>query len=482
MDELSASLERLKGRWMTGGGAVEQAPADWRALTDGVDPLEAELRLVALAGQALEIALRPAPPPSLAERPPLPTLAAPSLPEAARPRFRRLLASAAKAPARRDSLLRFLAARSYAAHPADWTPAPGDETAPALYAPWLTWMSAAPGQDGEAELTEESWADFAPAERRAVLARMRRADPAAARALIEAKAPAEAADQRLRLVQLLETGLSAEDAPFLEGLAKDRSEKIRDLAADLLARLGQAARTGALDDELAELMTLKPAGMLRRTTTLTATRAKNDAQRRRRDTLFAMASTAGLAAALEIEPEAMLAAWDLAAEPRATAGFVAMVARTAPDALLPAFAERLAEAARPTVGLIAELAPRLDAERRAALALRMLEEGQAEFEEIAAVSGEMIGGLPLEAIEASAAYDGLHAALAQIAAEEPSAARTRRETAVGETLFELGLLAEQPAAAALIPVLAASGLMAVDPRLDMLQLNAALPQREDAAE
>ena len=46
-------------------------------------------------------------------------------------------------------------------------------------------------------------------------------------------------------------------------------------------------------------------------------------------------------------------------------------------------------------------------------------------------------------------------------------------------LANLGLLADQPAAATLIGQLTAEGLMAADPKLDMLQLNAALERRPD---
>ncbi len=88
-----------------------------------------------------------------------------------------------------------------------------------------------------AVLTDDNWTEATPARRERHLRERRRADPAAARAMVEAVFANEGADLRLRLLDALRIGLGPDDRPFLEGLAKDRAPKVRELAAHYLARL-----------------------------------------------------------------------------------------------------------------------------------------------------------------------------------------------------------------------------------------------------
>ena len=135
MDELSNTLAQLRAAWMAGGRAQQHCPDSWR-MGEGA---AAELALAALAGQALQTALRPVPGTPLAMREPLPTLALPPAPGPLRPRIRRLLA--AQRGLLRPMLI-FLAARGVAMHPADWLPAKREDRLPALYAPWMDWVAA----------------------------------------------------------------------------------------------------------------------------------------------------------------------------------------------------------------------------------------------------------------------------------------------------------------------------------------------------
>ena len=141
MHEIERAFSRLKGSWMTGGSALKHAPAPWKPLIDGIEATEAELRLVALAGQAAQLAFEATPSQGLSPANDLPQLDKPALPDAIRPRFRRLF-SAAKSADRQGALLAFIARRGYIAHPADWMPSPGDDTAPAVYLPWIAWQLA----------------------------------------------------------------------------------------------------------------------------------------------------------------------------------------------------------------------------------------------------------------------------------------------------------------------------------------------------
>jgi hypothetical protein len=83
------------------------------------------------------------------------------------------------------------------------------------------------------------------------------------------------------------------------------------------------------------------------------------------------------------------------------------------------------------------------------------------------------GALPLARLEGP----GLAALLALLSgpAEETPPARQARERLLASGLFSLAMLADAPAAAALLDRLATAGLSAADPRLDPLRLNAMLP-------
>jgi hypothetical protein len=97
-------------------------------------------------------------------------------------------------------------------------------------------------------IADDNWTDAAPARRVDFLERRRSSDRRRARELAEAAWPGETADMRFRLLKALRVGLGVDDRAFLEGLAKDRAPKVRDLAARLLAKLAGA------DPRLAEAM------------------------------------------------------------------------------------------------------------------------------------------------------------------------------------------------------------------------------------
>lgn len=86
-------------------------------------------------------------------------------------------------------------------------------------------------------LTDDNWMLATPAVKARFIAERRTANPAAARALVEAAWSGDNADNRLRILETFRQNLSADDAPFLDSLAKDRAPRVRDLAQGLLARL-----------------------------------------------------------------------------------------------------------------------------------------------------------------------------------------------------------------------------------------------------
>ena len=474
MDEIEQELALIKGRWMTGGSAAEQVPAAWKQVV-GADA-DPDLAAVALAGQAMQVGFRPTPVAALQPKPPLPHLALPSLPDAARPRFRRVMGTFKQMADQTSSLLAFLEARGYAAHPADWMPRGGGDELRELYAPWLDWL-AEEGRDRDAEeLTSDNWDDWPPGQRAAELRAMRRRDSAAARELIAAKAPGVKADQRLRLVQTLATGLTDADLSFLESLSGDRSEKVRTLANTLASRLGKAAETGEMAGELADFLKAGTSGLLSRKPAVTPKPLKTTAQKTRRRELFAAVPLAGLAQALGMNADALVAAWRPKGDGAATESFVHMVAETGSDAVQLACAHRLLEDGTDILSTIGPLARRLDVETRRGLAATIRDRDDATFTATVACAGDALGDMPFDALKAAPGFRALISELKAFSKADDKRHKTH-EHAVMSGVFNLGLLAEPAAAAALIDRFTELGLMAADPKLDMLHLNAALERR-----
>lgn len=118
------------------------------------------------------------------------------------------------------------------------------------------------------DLSDETWTEASLGQRVRYLETRRQQEPAIARALLESSWTAEGADARVRLLEILQIGLSLEDKPFLEGMAKDRAPRVRNLAQRLLARLpGYSARHPALQACLERIQRTE-SGFLRKRTQL----------------------------------------------------------------------------------------------------------------------------------------------------------------------------------------------------------------------
>ncbi len=81
------------------------------------------------------------------------------------------------------------------------------------------------------------WETGSAGERLAYLTHLRRTDPAAGRDLLAATWAAESADDRIRFLAALGTGLSPADDAFLDAALDDRRREVREVALDLLRRL-----------------------------------------------------------------------------------------------------------------------------------------------------------------------------------------------------------------------------------------------------
>ena len=375
-------------------------------------------------------------------------------------------------PSLERPLIDLVTARGYAVHPADWMPSPRDDWAPDVYAPWLDWVRAETATTPASAFGLDTYNQWPWAERRVALAALRERDPAAARAIIAAKALAEPAERRLKLVEILETNLSEEDAEFLESLANDRSDRVQALARACLARLGRQGDTAALTAELAEMLEIGKVGLLRRRTQLVIKTLKSAAQSARRRDLFAQVSLADLGDALGVSEAQLFESMPIGIA-EDIAAFVQMVAATGSDAARRMLLDRMLADADVSLVYTRPLGPRLSTEERRSLLARIMERDTDAFETTLALMGRTLGEAPLAALLASPSY-ALLIDTVETAVRGEEEKRPQATEILEAMLNRVALLVDAAAAAELITLLTASDLLAADPKLDLLHLNAAL--------
>ncbi|HEY3146584.1 MAG TPA: DUF5691 domain-containing protein [Dongiaceae bacterium] len=469
MADLESSLTRIRSAWMAGRSALEHCPPEWRDVVAGED---GECALAALASHATSVLFRPAPAAPIEPRPLLPTLALPTVPDAARSRLNRVLAAQKSGAALERPLVDLVTARGFAMHPGDWMPSARDDWAPDLYAPWLDWVRAEGKAAPASGLTAETYDQLSWAERRVELAALRERDPDAARAIIAAKAASEPAERRVKLIEILESKLSESDAEFLESLASDRSDRVRALAGAYLARLGRGTDGDAPAKELAEMLEIGKVGLLHRRTQLTTRALKTQPQNARRLELFRLVSFASLARALGLSEQHLLETAPTGVAD-AIAAFVQMVAATGSDEACRLLFDRILDDAEFPFRDARTLAPRLSADERRALLPRIMKRDGDMFETTLAMMGRTLGEAPLSALSPSSGHTALKNILdAALTGEEAQRQNSARmlEMALGR----IALLIDPAAATDLIKRLTGWGLSPADPKLDLLHLNAAL--------
>lgn len=458
-------LSAMRDCWITGGTANGVAPPEWRNIVGMAETDECERMLLAIAGQAFDIGFRPAAPAGLIARALLPTLAMPTVPGRHRPLFRAALKYAPDALGK----LRVVAvagARGYVAHPLDWMPSASETNAPRVYTPWVDWQQATnTGIVAPEALTVENWDDFLPAARHNALADLRRSDPAGARALLEAKAASETAEVRLPLIDLLRIGLSADDAPYLQSLASDRSGKIKLLASNLLARIG--LRTGSSDEnirELAEFFEQGRAGLLRRRTVYSAKNLKSVPQAVRRNQLLADVHFGDLANALGASEQEFIEGWQIGRDDNIDRLLAQTISDTGSDASASEYARRMIEAKNPAD--LQALYPRLGPQERRALVDMALTFAR-DRTHLVVETDINVSSYEAPALLGSDLYKDKRAIIAR---------RKPEEWPVLDFNL-LAYLATPAAAQAMIADLTSVGLGFADPALALLRLNAALSER-----
>lgn len=472
MNEIEQTgLATMRDSWITGGASFDLAPAAWKEIAGSANPDERERRLLAIAAQALEIALRPAAPKTLKRRPPLPELALPMLLERLRPLLRAALKYATDARAK-SHVVTLVASRGFVLHPMDWMPAASDQTSPDVYAPWIDWQARVDGEKhtSREQLTAQNWDDFYPAARRGALADMRRTAPASARQLIETKASSESAEVRLALIELMHFGLGSDDVPFLRSLSADRSGKVRELAGRLLARLGEHGQPGdgGPEDPLAELAAFiaeGKSGFIRRRTTYTPARLKSPSQERRRAELFETCNLVDLAARFGVTESDFIGAWQFGADNNADILVARMVAASGSDAAVTHMADTLvAEGGKPAL-LVLHLMPRLDRSRKRVLVRLILKDTQ-HLSVLNLAESVEPGWLEWADLASGKTLPALRAA---VAGNDDAVKR-----GVDQLLETLGFLTTAEAAEKLIGDVVAAGMAPAAPSLGLLRLNASL--------
>jgi hypothetical protein len=464
---IETALPRMRDRWLGGGDAGSVAPPDWAG---------GPMSLLALAGQALEVLRTPMPAGRLTARAPLPHLALPALLDERRMLLRRALTANKSDPNGQTAIIRLLAARGFVAHPEDWRPGLNQLQDIDIYAPWAAWREGSASRIADDIPTAATWSDWSWTERRNALFRLRASDPAAGRMLLQAVFPAEPAEKRLTLLGALAKGLGPDDTPFLEGLGADRSDKVKQLAKRMLARVGRVAEPGEAEAELADFFDTGRKGILRRMATVSIKPIKTPAQRQRLLELLDMTTLSAFAAKLVLSEDDLVNAWQPSQQSPDTE-FATLVLLTGSPAAVDALVARVEDdfpLSPYMAATLNELAP--DAYRNRLIAAALRRESDTGFSTVLILALRQPGAISRQALEQTSAWKDL-IVIAKAADQNDERGRNHH---VARGLAALGLLCTSDGAGWVIETFASLGLSHADPVLNVLALNAALNERPPA--
>ena len=121
---------------------------------------------------------------------------------------------------------------------------------------------AAPAVADLGAIDAGNWTGFPRQIRVQFIAALRLRDPAAARQLVASTLAAEPANVRAELVGALGSGIGPDDRAFLEGLAGDRAQTVRDAAARLLSRVPGTPSHGERVARAVAALRVTPAGLV----------------------------------------------------------------------------------------------------------------------------------------------------------------------------------------------------------------------------
>src|SRR5262245_55661802 len=105
---------------------------------------------------------------------------------------------------------------------------------------------------------QTAWQTGAREERLVALRVVRESDPVAGRQFVQDTWSADPADDRVRWLGALANNLSTDDEPFLESCLDDRSSRVRETAADLLARRPASRLVARMTERVQKLFAFTP--------------------------------------------------------------------------------------------------------------------------------------------------------------------------------------------------------------------------------
>lgn len=469
MSDLDTLISEARTRWMVGttGGAMSG-----HALVDGAEPVEADLRLLAIAGQDILINSRAAPPklqdfPDLA-LPPLPFLSGDMRVYAQRA----VTHIAEKQPEILSVFLSFLEDRGAMVHPLDWMPKAETEGLPPAHRTYQ------PGLPDEETLTAETWNDYPRAERIRNLKNLRSRDPDAARTLISELLQSQRADEREAILNVIAANPSADDVPLLESRSSDASKKVKERAAWILAEMGLGELAAENAAEAAELFDRTKAGLLRRSSVIRQKAKLNNAQKQNRLSALHRTNISALAAAMGLEPAQFISEIDpgslsLDVRKRLIDGTRGL----SPDLVVQLY-DRLRTAMSP-IDLFELLTERLDesvAEKKLIEEVCTLEASAP----LAAIKryGRRVPDLVTDAILKSSYFQKiLFSKIKEIENEARIQGRYLQEHRVDLALHTLPLILSSSQAQVFHDQLTSAGLHEADPRLYALKINIHLKEK-----
>jgi hypothetical protein len=483
-------VEQMQRRWMIGNGeppTADQLPRSWQSLLADAEPQKQVLFTLALSSQHQTWLFEAEKPGDLQSHPELPELGLPPLPNRLRPLFRRILETVGKQDdARLGHLLRLLLQRHCIAHPADWMPLVQNQDLPPIYWPWRRWMDSHGDGSGTADeserLTSDNWDGFPPSHRLALLRQMRNRDGAAARSLIMENAGNEAAEKRLKTIEVLAIGLNGDDADYLRQLTQDRSQKVRQLACQLLSRLGIAPRPteeGPKESaarELAEYFELKKTGLLGRSRKVVPKNLKSNKQQSIRTEQLETVSLHDFAGALGLGLKELVSAWSFADNrPLDNHHFVMNAVGSLPDSELRELLEDLIQlmaSEEHVLPLILLVVPRLQDEERSDLPYRLLKIGSADFNFMNCLPfiNAPLNSMKWEDLLRIQAWKTLTQTIKENVKEHGYIENNQ----ASQELQALGLMLPRETAQKILDTLAELGVPKSDPALNSLLLNAQL--------
>ena len=302
---LDQAYPAMRGNWISGSRAFQVAPEEWREILEGADAQEAERRLLALAGQCLDIAFRQRAF-GIEKCPDIPQALKPTIPDEARPYYQVLEQN------KHGHKARLMAeARGFSVHPCDWFPSAQASTdLLATYTPWYDWINAEISAAPMAQpLDDHTWNLFSDNERIERLKALRQTDPAGARQLLETYMVSMSANPRLKHLEVLRAMLSSDDESFLHHLSTDRSGKVKAEATRLLSRLGYACEASDDLKEFADFFSIKSTGFINKKTVVKPVPRKNTAQTSRFMQLGSQFTFTDLANALGMTTTELVEAW-----------------------------------------------------------------------------------------------------------------------------------------------------------------------------